>query len=333
MIPLRLLLSREAAGRFGVRAGEILAGRRFEIVHLEHEPGPDGDYGIDIGLISLDVRGNSTNVLLAPTLRRFFEMATKSRNLQWIHTNSAGADRPEYRPLQARNVTLTTSSGATAATIALTVTGAVIALAREFPAVMHAQSQRAWVPLRDARAPRDLAGQTALVVGLGPIGREIARLLKAVGLRVIGVRRSERPVEPCDETLSFARLHEALPRADWVILACPLSDLTRGLIDAPALSALPRGARLVNVSRGAVVDEEALIAALRSGKLAGAFLDVFMREPLAPESPFWTLPNVIVSPHSSSYSRGYADRVGEIFLDNLARWRDGLPLCNVVEPA
>jgi phosphoglycerate dehydrogenase-like enzyme len=331
MIPLRLLLSREADARFGARAGAILAGRPFEIVHLENEPAPGGDFGIDIGLISLDVRGNSTNVLLAPTLRRFFEMAAKSRNLRWIHTNSAGADRPEYRPLQARGVTLTTSSGATAATIALSVTGAVIALAREFPALMHAQRQRAWVPLRDARAPRDLAGQTALVVGLGPIGREIARLLKAVGLRVVGVRRSEGPVEPCDETLPFARLHEALPRADWVILACPLSDLTRGLIDAAALAALPAGARLVNVSRGAVVDEEALIAALRSGKLAGAFLDVFMREPLAPDSPFWTLPNVIVSPHSSSYSQGYGERVGEIFLDNLARWRDGLPLRNVVE--
>jgi phosphoglycerate dehydrogenase-like enzyme len=138
-------------------------------------------------------------------------------------------------------------------------------------------------------------------------------------------------VEPCDETLSFARLREALPRADWVILACPLSDLTRGLIDADALALLPAGARLVNVARGAVVDEEALIAALRSGKLAGAFLDVFMREPLAPDSALWTLPNVIVSPHSSSYSLGYADRVGEIFLDNLARWRDGLPLRNIVE--
>lgn len=331
MIPVRLLLSREAADRLGARVGAILDGRPFEIVHLESAPGPDGDFGVDIGLISVDVRGNSTNVVLAPTMRRFFEMAGKSRNLQWIHTNSAGADRPEYRPLQARNVTLTTSSGATAATIALSVTGAVIALAREFPAVMDAQRQRAWVPLRGSRTPRDLAGQTALVVGLGPVGREIARLLKAVGLRVIGVRRSDSPVDACDETISFDRLREALPRADWVILACPLSDLTRGLIDAEALAALPAGARLLNVSRGAVVDEEALVAALRSGQLAGAYLDVFTREPLAPDSPLWTLPNVIVSPHSSSYSHGYADRVGEIFLDNLARWRDGLPLRNVAQ--
>jgi phosphoglycerate dehydrogenase-like enzyme len=331
MIPLRLLLSREAADRFGARVGAILDARPFEIAHLEGGPGPDGDFGIDIGFISVDVRGNSTNVMLAPTLRRFFEMATNSRNLRWIHTNSAGADRPEYRPLLARGVALTTSSGATAATIALSVTGAVIALAREFPAVMQAQRQRAWIPLRDARTPRDLAGQTALVVGLGPIGREVARLLKAVGLWVIGVRRSESPVEPCDETLSFARLREALPRADWVILACPLSDLTRGLIDAEALALLPAGARLVNVSRGAVVEEDALIAALRSGKLGGAYLDVFTREPLVPDSPLWTLPNVIVSPHSSSYSRGYAERVGEIFLDNLARWRDGSPLRNVAD--
>ena len=329
MIPVRLLLSREAAQRFGARVGDVLAGRPFEIVHLEGEPGPDGDYGVDIGLISVDVRGNSTNVMLAPTMRRFFEMANGSRNLRWIHTNSAGADRPEYRPLQARGVTLTTSSGATAPTIALSVTGAVIALARELPAVMQAQRQRAWIPLRGERTPRDLAGQAALVVGLGPIGREIARLLSALGLRVIGVRRTQAPVEHCDETIPFARVREALPRADWVILACPLSDLTRGLIDAQALALLPAGARLVNVSRGAVVDEAALVDALASGRLAGAYLDVFTREPLAPDSPLWTLPNVIVSPHSSSYSQGYAERVGEIFLDNLARWRDGLALRNV----
>jgi phosphoglycerate dehydrogenase-like enzyme len=331
MIPLRLLLSREAAQRFGARVGEILHDRRFEIVHLESEPDAHGDFGIDIGFISTDVRGNSTNVMMAPTLRRFFEMAAASHRLRWIHTNSAGADRPEYRPLQARGVTLTTSSGATAATIALSVTGAVIALAREFPAILHAQRQRAWIPLRGERTPRDLAGQTALVVGLGPIGREIARLLKAIGLRVVGVRRSPQPVEHCDATLAFAQMREALPRADWVILACPLSDVTRGLIDAEALRLLPRGARLLNVSRGAVVDEAALIEALRSGQLGGAYLDVFTREPLAPESPLWTLPNVIVSPHSSSYSEGYADRVGEIFLDNLTHWRDGLPLRNVVE--
>jgi phosphoglycerate dehydrogenase-like enzyme len=329
MIPLRLLLSREAAERFGGRVAAVLDGRPFEIVHLESEGAADGDFGVDIGLISVDVRGNSTNVMLAPTMRRFFEMATKSRGLRWIHTNSAGADRPEYRPLQARNVTLTTSSGATAATIALSVTGAVIALAREFPAMMHAQQMHAWVPLRGERTPRDLAGQTALVVGLGPIGLEVARLLKAVGLQVVGVRRSHTAAAPCDETITYAGLRDALPRADWVILACPLSDVTRGLIDAAALARLPPGARLINVSRGAVVDEEALIVALRSGQLAGAYLDVFTREPLAADSALWSLPNVIVSPHSSSYSQGYADRVGEIFLDNLARWRDGLPLRNV----
>jgi phosphoglycerate dehydrogenase-like enzyme len=171
-----------------------------------------------------------------------------------------------------------------------------------------------------------------MVVGLGPIGREIARLLKALGLRVIGVRRSAEAVAPCDETLTYAQMRSALPRVDWLILACPLTDVTRGLVDEAALAALPRGARLLNVSRGAVVDEGALIRALESGRLAGAYLDVFTREPLEADSPLWTLPNVIVSPHSSSYSQGYGDRVGEIFLDNLARWRDGLPLRNVVAP-
>ena len=124
----------------------------------------------------------------------------------------------------------------------------------------------------------------------------------------------------------FAALPDLLPRTDWLILACPLTETTRGLIDARALALLPPGRHLINVSRGGVVVEEALLAALRSGHLAGAFLDVFTMEPLPAESPFWDLPNVIVSPHSAAASDGLPERVAAIFCDNLRRFRSGEPL-------
>lgn len=195
---------------------------------------------------------------------------------------------------------------------------------------MGAQRRHAWEPISDigGHAPPDLAGQTAVVVGLGPIGREISRLLRAFGLRVVGVRRSPAPVAECDETIDYGGLAGHLPSADWLVLACPLSDSTRNLVDAHTLALLPRGAHVINVARGEVIVEEALIAALKSNALGGAFLDVFQREPLEPASPLWDLPTLMISPHTSGRSAGNYDRVGEIFLDNLARWLEGRGLRN-----
>jgi phosphoglycerate dehydrogenase-like enzyme len=129
----------------------------------------------------------------------------------------------------------------------------------------------------------------------------------------------------------FENIVAVLPHADWLILACPLTARTQQLIDAAALALLPPGAQLVNVARGEVVDEAALVEALRSGGLAGAFLDVFEHEPLPAASPLWHLPNVIVTPHSAGHSDGNEARVGAIFLDNLTRWREGRPLLNSVD--
>jgi D-2-hydroxyacid dehydrogenase (NADP+) len=214
----------------------------------------------------------------------------------------------------------------------VSVLGGMIALDRGFVAQWEAQKRHAWQPLDELGGPPEFAGRTAIVVGLGPIGREIARLARAFGLRVIGVRRSAEPVAECDETIAYDGLRGRLPHADWLVLACPLSETTRALIDASALASLPRGARIVNVARGEVIVESALIEALASGHLGGAWLDVFHHEPLDAASPLWDLPNVIVSPHSSSRSSGHYDRVLEIFLDNLARLRDGRPLRNVARP-
>jgi phosphoglycerate dehydrogenase-like enzyme len=148
---------------------------------------------------------------------------------------------------------------------------------------------------------------------------------------VIGVRRSPRtPDDPVDELHPPALLPQLLPRADWLALCCALSDETRGVIDAAALARLPRGARLLNVSRGGVVDEPALIEALESGQLGGAYLDVFAKEPLPATSPLWTLPNVIATPHNSASARGNERRQTELFLANLVRYGRGEPLLNEV---
>jgi phosphoglycerate dehydrogenase-like enzyme len=146
---------------------------------------------------------------------------------------------------------------------------------------------------------------------------------------VVAVRRSAAVRDATGiETITFEDLATVLPRADWLLLACPLTDITRGLISAQALASLPEGAHLVNLARGEVVDEPALVAALQSGKLAGAYLDVFAHEPLHAQSPLWQLPNVIVTPHTAGFSDGNAAKVEQMFLDNLAKWLKGESLRN-----
>jgi phosphoglycerate dehydrogenase-like enzyme len=328
---LRLLLSRAARERLGPRLAQVLDGRPHEVVLLEDVREPHGQR-IDVGLLSRDVTGKSTKFQLVPTTQRFFDTLYASPNLRWMHTHSAGTDRPVYPPLFERGVTITTSSGASARTIGVSVLGGMIALARGFVAQWEAQKRHDWQPLDEVAGPPEFARGRVLVVGLGPIGREISRLARAFGLHVTGVRRQPQPVAECDATASFAQLPGLLPQADWLVLACPLTTTTRNLIDATALARLPRGARLVNVARGEVVDEAAMARALAEGHLGGAWLDVFAHEPLDPASPLWDLPNVIISPHSSSRSSGHYDEVLEIFLDNLARWRDGAPLRNAARP-
>ena len=290
----------------------------------------DGSYPVDIAFISRDVTGSSTKTVLTPSLQRFYEILRHAPRLAWVHGHSAGADRPIFPELRARGVTVTTSSGANAEAVAQMILTGVLALCRRLPALMDAQRRHAWEPLLGPRAPRDLAGQTALIVGLGPIGQEAARLLGMLRMQVIGVRRSEMATPHCDQVLPLERLDEALPQADWLILACPLTPETRGLLTASRIALLPAGACVINVARGEVVVERDLAAALASGALGGAFLDVFETEPLAPQSPLWDLPNVMVTPHTAGHTGGHYAAVAAIFLDNLARWLAGAPLRNLM---
>ncbi|HKA41846.1 MAG TPA: D-2-hydroxyacid dehydrogenase [Burkholderiales bacterium] len=265
--------------------------------------------------------------------RQFFSAVRKAPRLAWLHAFSAGVDHPIYAEMLERGVRLTTSSGTAAEPIAQTAIMGMLALARNLPHWLAAQRRRAWDPMRSpAQLPRDLNGQTALVLGLGHIGSEIARLARQMGLRVIGVRRSpRRQADPVDEMQPPQALPELLPRADWLFIACPLTAETRGLIDAGMIARLPRGARIVNIARGEIVRENDLIAALESGHLAGAYLDVFETEPLPADSPLWSLPNVLVSPHNAGAAQGNDLRVLGVFLENFRRWRHGEPFVNEVK--
>jgi phosphoglycerate dehydrogenase-like enzyme len=283
---------------------------------------PDGAPRGDVAAVELAYFSGD----LYPDRVRGFVLALRDApRLRWLHTFSAGVDHPWFQALRARGVWLTTSSGAHAVPIAQTVLLYLLALSRDLPRWLDAQRRRAWEPHSFA----DLQGLVLGVVGLGPIGLEVARLGAALGMRVVGARRTPRGDEPC-ETWPLARLDELVALADALVLALPLADDTRHLLDAARLARMKRGAWLVNVGRGALVEEPALVDALRDGRLGGAGLDVFETEPLPPESPLWDLPNAIVTPHSSGDTPGNRERATAIFLDNLGRFVRGEPLRNEV---
>ena len=321
--PLRILMSAQAAAQTAPGLAAAL-GRR---THVMVQPGDDAD----LAFLSRDVTGLSTKHELLPHTQAFHDALRRAPSLRWVHAHSAGADRPVYGELRARGVEITTSSGANAGVVVQTALAGVLMLARQFPQLLAAQRAHAWSPLIGSGLPRDLAGQTAVIVGWGPIGQGLGTVLAALGLRIVSVRGSEAPAAaPAHRSVSYEQLHTVLPQADWLLLACPLSERTRGLVDAKALATMPAGARVVNVARGEVVDEPALIDALRGGALAGAYLDVFAHEPLSAASPLWELPNVIVTPHTAGHSDGNETRVAGMFLDNLGRWVRNEPLLNRV---
>jgi phosphoglycerate dehydrogenase-like enzyme len=248
--------------------------------------------------------------------------------LRWVHIASAGVDRLLFPELAASDVVVTNSRGIFDEPIAEYVLGLVLCFAKDLHTTLRLQGGREW----RHRETERVTGARALVVGTGPIGRAIGRRLAAAGMIVGGLGRSGRTADPdLGDIRPFAELPEALAEADYVVLAAPLTDLTRDMIDAEALARMRPTARLINVGRGQLVVEKALVEALEAGRLAGAGLDVFATEPLAESSPLWRLPNVIVSPHMSGDAAGWHDRLVELFVDNLARYRDGRALRNVVD--
>jgi len=329
---LRLLLSDLAAARHGARIRAAVPA--VELVPVPPEgPSPD-PAGAEVAFITRDLFVGGTRFRLTPRFQRFIDLLAASPDLRWVQTFSAGTDMAPYQAMLARGLLLTNAAGASASAVAQTAVTGLLALARGLPRIAEAQRRHAWEPLYSGAEPREVDGQTALVIGTGPIGQEIGRLCRAFGLHTIGLRRDAAAGPPpgFDAAAGFAALPDLLPRTDWLVLACPLTETTRNLIDARALALLPPGRHLVNVARGGVVVEDDLLAALQSGHVAGAFLDVFAMEPLPAGSPFWDLPNVIVSPHSAAASDGLPERVAAIFCANLQRWAGGEPLRNLARP-
>jgi phosphoglycerate dehydrogenase-like enzyme len=257
---------------------------------------------------------------------------SEGSRLRWVQSTWAGAGEQyaaaELTSDELDRVALTTSAGVFAIPLAEFALLGLLAFAKDLPRLLRSQAERRW----DRFVMAELRDWTVLVLGVGGIGREVARLASAFGAHTIGVKRTPGKVPHVDEVHSTDRLRELLPRADGLVVTLPLTEATRGLLDGEALSLLPSHAVLVNVGRGAVVDEEALVEALRNGRLAGAALDVFAVEPLPAESPLWGLPNVLIAPHAAGQSVHDDERLVELFCDNLGRYLRGEPLRNRVDP-
>jgi phosphoglycerate dehydrogenase-like enzyme len=211
------------------------------------------------------------------------------------------------------------------------VTG-LLALARGVPHWLAAQQKSEWAPLRGKEIPPDLPGQTALIVGTGYIGKVVARVLSAAGMKTIGIRRNQAPLEYFDRIAPLSGLDTLLPQCDWLVLAAPLVPETRNLMDRRRLALLKPTAGIANVARGELIDETALAEALASRRLRCAYLDVFTMEPLPADSPLWRLPNVLISPHNAGASTGTYGRGVEIFLRNLESYLSRKPLVNEAAP-
>lgn len=241
---------------------------------------------------------------------------------RWVHTPSAGVDRLLCPELAESDTVVTNARGIFEAPIAEYVAGLVLAMAKDLPGTLELQRQRRW----RHREGVSLAGSHAVVVGAGPVGRAVARTLRALGVTTAVVGRTAR------KGIHGARdLDPLLARADWVVCAAPLTDDTRGMFDARRFDLMQPSARFVNVGRGPLVVESDLAAALDKRWIAGAALDVFEHEPLPADSPLWDVPGLIVSPHMSGDTVGWRDRLGEQFVEMYELWSAGRPLPNVVD--
>jgi phosphoglycerate dehydrogenase-like enzyme len=281
----------------------------------------------------------------------FDRLLARCPRLTWVHSATAGVERVLTPAAAARGLHITNARGVFSEPIAEYVLMMILAVVRRLPQLLELQRERTWQPL-PAREMRDV---TIGVVGLGSIGRAVARLALAFGAHVVAMRRGgdprrgdaearewspsgdagrDRRREPgLERVLSSDQLHELLAASDFVVLALPLTDETESLMDAAHLARMRHGAWLINVARGGLVDEHALVRALGEGVIGGAVLDTLREEPLAPDSPLWSAPNLILTPHTSWSSGRVLDRSVDLFCENLRRYRSGEELLNPVDPA
>ena len=254
------------------------------------------------------------------------ELILSGKKLLWVQLASAGVDH--MVPFETGAVVVTNASGIHGDTMAQFVIGALVAELFDFSRLRRQQERRHW----EKYEVGGLAGKTMGVVGVGHIGSTIGRAALGLGMRVVGTRRSGRPVEGFVRVEPPEGLHSILAESDVVVVTAPLTEETLGLIGEPEIAAIKPGATFVNVSRGGVVDEAPLLRALIERRIRYAVLDVFGREPLPPGSPFWLLDNAFVTPHISSEARGWELAVAELFLENLDRFAQGATMRNLVDP-
>ena len=263
------------------------------------------------------------------------DIAAHAPKLRWVQITAAGAEGLLDTEMVRSGIILTTASGIHAVPIGEYVMGVMLAFAKGLPAAMRAQAERTWRPY----LAEELYGKTVGILGLGAIGGYVAKLAKADGMRVLAIRRSVRRraagrktgIADVDELLPPSGLPYLLSQADYVVIAVPLTPESRGLIGERELRTMRPTARLINISRGAVVDEAALVRALKEGWIAGAALDVFEQEPLPGDSDLWRMDNVILTPHISGGTPVYMERAVALFSDNLRRYLAGEPLRNAVD--
>ena len=258
------------------------------------------------------------------------ELLDTAPRLRWVHTRAAGVDRGQLQPLHRfieAGITVTNGSGISSVPIAEYVVMAMLAIAKGLPGLLTAQRQKAWAK---PERTRDLQDSSVLLLGFGDVGRAVWERVRPFGVAATAVRR--HPVaETGIEVLGPDAWRSRIGEFDWVIVTAPLSSQTRSMIGAAELADMKADAWLLNVSRGGIVDQSALTAALRAGTIGGAYLDVTDPEPLPAHSQLWAMPNVIVTPHSSWLSPRFPWRAAELLADNLRRWCAGQSLRNVVD--
>jgi phosphoglycerate dehydrogenase-like enzyme len=320
---MHIIATQQVKSRYGARIRKVVPRARFVVPSLS-----DGELKWDGDPTSADVCCFSEDFWQDLDMRqRAIPVLFRLEGLAWFHTFSAGVDSPAFKAMVDRGTLLTNSAGASAPSIAQHVLTMMLYRSKRIDELREQQRRREWAQLRG----RDLTGQTVGIIGTGNIGAEVARLAKAFGMRTIGMRRSTKPARYVDEMVTRRRLPYLLRESDFVLLACPLTAVTERLIGEPELRAMRPTSTLINVARGRVVDEPALVQALQQGRIGGACLDVFTWEPLPDESPLWSLPNVIVTPHNSGISPLNMERAMTIFIDNLERFAGGRKLRNLVQ--
>jgi phosphoglycerate dehydrogenase-like enzyme len=274
-----------------------------------------------------------TDVFIGWSLRP--EQFVAAKKLRWIHSPAAAVHQLMYPALIRSNVVVTNSTGIHGPVVAEHAIAVLLALAKRFPQAMQYQAKHEWSQdqlWHRSPRPREVAGSTVVVIGMGGIGREFAARAKALAMRVIGIRENPaKGLDGADFVFGPAQIDDVLPEADYVLLCTPVTPATTGIMNAARLSKMKPDAYLINVARGPLIDESALLDALLQRRIAGAALDVFNQEPLPADSPFWSLDNILITPHTAAVTDRLWERHYRLIVDNMKRFLGGRPLLNEVD--